>query len=72
LRLTNTQYVYATRNGADALLVALNIDDAPLSLSLPELRFGSGQIVAGSGAPPESIVDEVAIEPHGWLIIAPR
>ncbi|MDT7795993.1 MAG: cyclomaltodextrinase / maltogenic alpha-amylase / neopullulanase, partial [Mycobacterium sp.] len=27
LRLTNTQYVYATRNGSDALLVALNIDD---------------------------------------------
>ncbi len=72
LQLTNTQYVYATRNGADALLVALNIDDAPRSLSLPELGFGAGQIVAGSGAPPESIVDEAEIEPHGWLIIAPR
>ena len=72
LRLTNTQYVYATRNGSDVLLVALNIDDAPLSLSLPELGFGAGQIVAGSGAPPESIVDEAEIEPHGWLIIAPR
>ncbi|MDT7792955.1 MAG: cyclomaltodextrinase / maltogenic alpha-amylase / neopullulanase, partial [Mycobacterium sp.] len=72
LRLTNTQYVYATRNGSDALLVALNIDDAPLSLSLPELGFGAGQIVAGAGAPPESIVDEAGIEPHGWLIIAPR
>jgi glycosidase len=72
LRLTNTQYVYATRNGSDVLLVALNIDDAPLSLSLPELGFGAGQIVAGSGAPPESMVDEADIEPHGWLIIAPR
>jgi glycosidase len=72
LRLTNTQYVYATRNGADALLVALNIDDAPLSLSLPELGFGAGQIVAGSGPPPESIIGEAEIEPHGWMIIAPR
>ena len=71
LRLTNTQYVYATRNGSDVLLVALNIDDEPLSLSLPELGFGAGQIVAGSGAPPESIVGEAEIEPHGWLIIAP-
>jgi glycosidase len=72
LRLTNTQYVYATRNGSDVLLVALNIDDAPLSLSLPELGFGAGQIVAGSGAPPESMGDEAEVEPHGWLIIAPR
>ena len=71
LRLTNTQYVYAARNGADVLLVALNIDDAPLSLSLSELGFGAGQIVAGSGAPPESIVTAAEIEPHGWLIIAP-
>jgi cyclomaltodextrinase len=71
LRLANTQYVYATRHGADVLLVALNVDDGPLSLSLPELGFGAGQIVAGSGAPPESVVSEVEIEPHGWLIIAP-
>jgi glycosidase len=71
LRLANTQYVYATRNGADVLLVALNVDDGPLSLSLAELGFGAGQIVAGSGAPPESVVSEVEIEPHGWMIIAP-
>jgi glycosidase len=72
LRLTSTQYVYATRNGSDVLLVALNIDDEPLSLSLPELGFGAGQILAGSGAPPESTVGDAEIEPHGWLIIAPR
>jgi glycosidase len=72
LRLTNKQYVYATRNGSDVLLVALNIDEEPLSLSLPELGFGAGQIVAGSGAPPESTVGDAEIEPHGWLIIAPR
>ncbi len=71
LRLTNTQYVYETRNGADALVVALNVDDAPLPVSLPELGFGQGQIAAGSGAPPQSVVEEAEIEPHGWLIIAP-
>jgi len=70
VRLTNTQYVYATRTGADVLLVALNIDDAPLSLSLPELGFGSGQIVAG--APAQSVVVQTEVAPHGWLIIAPR
>ena len=69
VRLTNTQYVYATRTGADVLLVALNIDDAPLPLSLPELGFGAGQILAG--APAQSDVAQIEVAPHGWLIIAP-
>ena len=47
LRVTNTQYVYQARHDDDALLVALNIDDATLTLSLPELGFGEGRIVAG-------------------------
>jgi hypothetical protein len=72
LRLSNTQYVYQARNGPDALVVALNVDAEPLPLSLPELGFGEGQIVAGSGAPPEAAVVQTVIEPHGWLIIAPR
>ena len=72
MRLSNTQYVYATRSGADVLLVALNIDDAPLSVTFSELGFGAGQIVAGSGAPPQSVIEHAEIEPHGWLIIAPR
>ena len=71
LQLSNTQYVYQTRNGTDALLVALNIDTAPLQLSLPELGFDEGQIVAGSGAPPQGVLGQTEIEPHGWLIIAP-
>jgi cyclomaltodextrinase / maltogenic alpha-amylase / neopullulanase len=72
LRLTNTQYVYETRNRDDALLVALNIDEAPLSLSLPELGLSQGEIIAGSGAPPQSVIEHAEIAPHGWLIIAPR
>jgi cyclomaltodextrinase / maltogenic alpha-amylase / neopullulanase len=72
LLLTNTQYVYATRNGDDALLVALNVDAAPLPLSLAELGYGSGEMVAGSGAPPQAVVTQAEVEPHGWLIIAPR
>ena len=69
--LTNTQYVYETRSDSDALLVALNVDDAPLSVSLAELGFGQGQVVAGSGAPAQSVVGDAEIPPHGWLIIAP-
>jgi glycosidase len=72
LQLTNTKYVYATSDGSDTLLVALNVDDAPLSLSLVEHGFRAGQIVAGSGAPPHDVVTHADVEPHGWLIIAPR
>jgi len=71
LHLTNRQYVYATRNGADVLVVALNIDDAPMRVSLGELGFRQGRLVAGSGAPPQEVVTEHVVEPHGWLIIAP-
>jgi glycosidase len=71
LQLANRQYIYQTRNGADALVVALNIDDQPLSVSLPELGFDEGEVLAGSGAPPQNIVAAAEVEPHGWLIIAP-
>jgi cyclomaltodextrinase / maltogenic alpha-amylase / neopullulanase len=71
LQLANRQYVYATRNGSDVLLVALNIDDAALPVSLPGLGFDEGRVVAGSGAPPQSVVRQAEIEPHGWIIIAP-
>jgi cyclomaltodextrinase len=69
--LTNTQYVYRTRRGSDALLVTLNIDDAPMSLLLSEFGYADGRIVAGSGAPPQDVITRAEIEPHGWLIIAP-
>lgn len=72
LRLGNTQYVYESRNGSEALVVALNIDDdAPLRLSLPELGVAAAKAVAGSGAPPQVDIVETDIEPHGWVIVAP-
>lgn len=71
LQLTNRQYIYATRSASDTLLVALNIDDTPLPISLPGLGFGAGQIVAGSGAPPQTVLTQTEVAPDGWLIIAP-
>jgi cyclomaltodextrinase len=71
VQLTNRQYVYETRDGSDVLLVALNVDADPMPLSLPDLGFGEGQIVAGSGAPRQAVIGETHVEPHGWLIIAP-
>jgi hypothetical protein len=52
-------------------LVALNIDDAPMTLTLSEFGHRDGRIVSGSGAPPEDVVSAAEIEPHGWLVIAP-
>ena len=72
VRLANRQYVYRVGGGSDTLLVALNIDDVPLPISLPEFGFAEGQIVAGSGAPPSDLVTTTEVAPHGWLIIAPR
>lgn len=71
VRLENKHYVYETRSGQDALLVALNIDDEPLRLSLPKLGTRRARLIAGSTAPLEEVVDTVEIEPHGWRILRP-
>jgi glycosidase len=71
LRLDNKHYVYESRSGRDALLVALNIDDEPLRLSLPELGTAQARLIAGSTAPPDELVDRVEVEPHGWRILSP-
>jgi cyclomaltodextrinase len=71
VRLTNLHYVYETRNGDNALLVALNIDNEPLHLVLSELGRAHAQVVAGSAAPPQDVVETVVVEPHGWRILRP-
>lgn len=64
--LENRHYVYRSSCGDDALLVALNIDDAPLRVDTARV-----QVVAGSSAPPQEVVDAVVVEPHGWRILRP-
>lgn len=71
VRLQNRHYVYETRNGDDALLVALNIDDQPLRLALSECGTPRAEVVAGSSAPPQEVVDAVVVEPHGWRVLSP-
>jgi glycosidase len=70
LRKANRNYVYETRNGDNALLVALNIDDEPLSLGLSECGVPRGQVLGGSTAPPQEVVDTVVVEPQGWRILS--
>ncbi|OBH51959.1 alpha-amylase family protein [Mycobacterium sp. E2479] len=69
--LKNRHYVYETRNGDDALLVVLNIDDEPLRIALPELGTARAQVVGGSAAPPQEVVDIVTVEAQGWRILSP-
>ncbi|SPM42621.1 Glycosidase, partial [Mycobacterium numidiamassiliense] len=71
LRLNNRQYVYTSRRGDDALMVALNIDDQPLKVALSEWGTARAAVLAGSSAPPQDVVDELAVEPHGWRILQP-
>lgn len=69
LRLDNRHYVYRTHHAHsanDALIVALNVDDTPLEVSVPR-----AQVIAGSGAPPEEVVHAVVVEPRGWRILRP-
>lgn len=70
VRVQNRHYVYETRSGEDALLVALNIGDNSLRLAVDELGGGHARVEAGSSAPPQEIVDEVVVEPHGWRILS--
>jgi hypothetical protein len=71
LQLDNRHYVYESRCGDEALIVALNIDDAPLRVVLGKLGVGQAHVIAGSGMPPDEVVDALSIEPHGWRILHP-
>ncbi len=71
LQLDNRTYVYETRNGDDALIIALNIDDSPMRLPVASLVGRPAQLVGGTGAPPEEIVSEVVVPPQGWLVLRP-
>lgn len=71
VRLDNRSYVYETRRGDDALLVALNLEDTPLPMPLTGTGLRRGRVLAGSGAPPQEETDHVTVPPHGWLIVGP-
>lgn len=72
LLLENRCYVYETRNGDDALVVALNLDDAAAPLPVAELTGRPAQVLAGTGAPPQETVSHTEIAAQGWLILSPQ
>jgi cyclomaltodextrinase / maltogenic alpha-amylase / neopullulanase len=71
LQMTNEQYLYRVSHGDDALIVALNIADKPMRITLSEFGIGGGRIVAGSGMPGEDRVHSLEVAPHGWAVVEP-
>jgi cyclomaltodextrinase len=69
LRLDNRHYIYETRHQDDALIVALNLTDAPLNVRLSEIGRREAVVLAGTAAPPEQVVEQAVVGPHGWLIL---
>jgi glycosidase len=67
--LDNRQYVYQSRHGDDALLVALNLDETPLAFSLRDRGFQRGHVLGGDAAPEQADADDVVVGPHGWLVL---
>jgi glycosidase len=72
LHLENLGYVYESRSGDDALIVALNLADTPMGLPVVELIGRPAQVLAGAGAPPQEVVSNTEVVPGGWLILSPR
>lgn len=71
LVLSNDHYVYQTRHGDEALVVALNIADEPLRLAMSDQGFAAARVVAGTGAPPDEVVEHMVVDAHSWLIVQP-
>ncbi|UXA15983.1 alpha-amylase family glycosyl hydrolase [Mycobacterium sp. SMC-4] len=72
LKVSNRVYLYATRSGDHTLVVALNVADEPIAITLSDIGFARAEIIAGSGAPPSDTVTDITVAPHGWLILAPH
>ncbi len=72
LHLENRFYVYEARNGDDALIVALNVDEAAADLPIAELTGREAEVLAGSGAPAPTVLGRAEVPPHGWLLLRAR
>ena len=69
MKVENRQYVYQSRSGDDALLVALNIGDTPCALPVQELTGRVAEVIAGTAAPPREVLGHTTVAPHGWLVL---
>lgn len=72
LTLSNLTYVYESRCGEDALVVAINLQDEPMELPVRTLTGRPAEVLGGTAAPPPQVLDEAVVPPHGWLVLSPR
>ena len=68
IHLTNRQMTLESRNGADCLLIALNMDDAGSVQPAPDAR----RVLAGDGVlrQPGTAGTQIELAPHGWAILS--
>ncbi|MBV8928718.1 MAG: alpha-amylase [Mycobacteriaceae bacterium] len=71
LHVDNRHYVYRSCLGDHALVVALNLADAAMTVRLGDFGITGARVLAGSGSPAQETVAEAAVAPHGWLILQP-
>jgi glycosidase len=71
LSLDNTRYVYESRCGDDALIIALNLGDEVMGVPVAELTGRTAEIIAGTAAPPREVVSRAEVPANGWLVLSP-
>ncbi|MGV0991893.1 MAG: alpha-amylase family glycosyl hydrolase [Mycobacterium sp.] len=71
LLLDNTRYVYESRCGDDALIIALNLGDEVMGVPVAELTGRTAEIIAGTAAPPREVVSRAEVPANGWLVLSP-
>jgi cyclomaltodextrinase / maltogenic alpha-amylase / neopullulanase len=69
VRLANRQYVYQSRHADATLLVALNISDDELVVTLPDYGFRAAGVLGGTGSPPPDTLERAVVGAHEWLIL---
>ena len=70
LHLANSQYVYRTvSRRRDRWWSRSTSTTRRCGCRCPSSGIGSGRVVAGSGVPPEDVVDRLDVEPHGWAVL---
>jgi cyclomaltodextrinase len=71
LRLDNRRYVYRSSGDGNELIVALNIGDEALPITLRDYGLRTARVLGGAGSPPTDVVEHPIVGAHEWLILQP-
>ena len=71
LRLDNRHYVYRAAAVTTRCWSRSTSTTSRYGWRCKELGVDRAEVLAGSAAPPQEVVDAVVVEPHGWRILKP-